>query len=111
MQKLRTLILAGLSALGCLPLGLHAAEQDWPSYHPATPTASLELRRESWDELSLEISRTGSLVLDGEKLVDKNQRRYFEDAQAAEALALLDKREAARHSAARWMVLITTISP
>jgi hypothetical protein len=36
MQSIRTLILAGLGALGSLPLGLHADEQAWP-----TPPASV----------------------------------------------------------------------
>jgi hypothetical protein len=35
MQKIRTLILAGLSALGCLPLGLHASDRSWPTPPPS----------------------------------------------------------------------------
>jgi hypothetical protein len=37
MQNIRTLILAGLGVLGSLPLGLHAAEQAWPTPPPAAP--------------------------------------------------------------------------
>jgi hypothetical protein len=31
MQSIRTLILAGLTVLGSLPMGLHAADRDWPT--------------------------------------------------------------------------------
>lgn len=40
MQKIRTLILAGLSVLGCLPLGLHASDRAWPTPPPSDPQGS-----------------------------------------------------------------------
>jgi hypothetical protein len=75
------------------------------AYQPAPPTAALALREASWRLLSFRTLDGHGLAWRGLQLIgEPAQKRYLQNAQAAQALELLQHCDEAKRRANTWIV-------